>query len=80
MRSPRGSAGARAGLRAGDRLLAVDGQPVTNSREFVSRDSDAPGRVISIEVQRGGERLRFRRRCHESIEQGRAIGRLGYHA
>src|SRR6202030_3664451 len=34
--APADSAGARAGLRAGDRLLAVDGQPVANSTEFVA--------------------------------------------
>ena len=33
---PAASAGARAGLRAGDRVLAVDGQPVANSTEFVA--------------------------------------------
>src|SRR5580698_5604889 len=55
--APADSAGGRAGLRAGDRLLAVDGQHIINSREFVSLISDAPGRVISIDVQRGAERL-----------------------
>src|ERR1700676_1032405 len=33
--APAGSAGARAGLRQGDRLLAVDGPAVANSAEFV---------------------------------------------
>ena len=33
---PAGSAGGRAGLRPGDRLLAVDGQPIANSSAFRS--------------------------------------------
>jgi len=75
--APPGSAGARAGLRAGDRLLAVDGQQVANSAEFVSMVSAAPGRDISIEVERGGERLRIVAPVPRVMEAGRAIGRLG---
>jgi regulator of sigma E protease len=75
--APPGSAGTRAGLRAGDRLLAVDGQPVANSAEFVSMVNAAPGRDISIEVERGGERLRIVAPVPRVMEAGRAIGRLG---
>jgi len=75
--APPGSAGAHAGLRAGDRLLAVDGQPVANSAEFVSMVNAAPGRDISIEVERGGERLRIVAPVPRVMEAGRAIGRLG---
>ena len=75
--APPGSAGARAGLRAGDRLLALDGQPVANSAEFVSMVNAAPGRDISIEVERGGERLRIVAPVPRVMEAGRAIGRLG---
>jgi regulator of sigma E protease len=74
---PAGSAGERAGLRAGDRLLAVDGQPVANRMEFIGLVSGAPGRDISIEVERGGERVRMVAAVPRIIEQGRPIGRLG---
>src|SRR6202035_3285949 len=49
---PGNSAGARAGLRAGDRVLAVDGQPVVNSTEFVAMVNAAPDRDIAIDVER----------------------------
>jgi regulator of sigma E protease len=75
--APSISAGARAGLRAGDRLLAVDGQSVANRMEFIALVSGAPGRDISIEVERGGERLRIVAAVPRIIEQGRPIGRLG---
>jgi regulator of sigma E protease len=75
--APEGSAGARAGLQVGDRLLAVDGQPVANRIEFISQVSGAPGRDISIEVERGGQRLRIVAAVPRVIEQGRPIGRLG---
>jgi regulator of sigma E protease len=75
--APLDSAGARAGLRAGDRLLALDGQPVANSTEFVAMVNGAPGRDISIEVERGGQRLRIVAPVPRVVEQGRTIGRLG---
>jgi regulator of sigma E protease len=75
--APLASAGARAGLRAGDRLLAVDGQPVANSTEFVAMVNGAPGRDISIEVEREATRLRIVAPVPRVMEQGRAIGRLG---
>jgi regulator of sigma E protease len=75
--APADSAGARAGLKAGDRLLAVDGQPIANRMDFISAVSGAPGREISIEVQRGGERLRIATPVPRVIEQGKPIGRLG---
>ncbi len=75
--APEGSAGALAGLKAGDRLLAVDGQPIANRLEFIDLVSGAPGRDISIEVERGGERLRIVAAVPRIIEQGKPIGRLG---
>ena len=75
--APEGSAGARAGLRDGDRLLAVDGQPIANRAQFVSVVSGAPGRTISMEVERHGQRLRILAPVPSVVEQGKTIGRLG---
>jgi regulator of sigma E protease len=74
---PPASAGGRAGLRPGDRVLSVDGQPVVNMMDFQSMVSSAPGRDISIEVERGGSRLRIVASVARVMEQGRAVGRLG---
>jgi regulator of sigma E protease len=75
--APADSAGARAGLRDGDQILAVDGQTVANRSEFIGLVMNAPGREISIEVQRKGERLRIVAAVPQVMDQGRAIGRLG---
>ncbi len=75
--APPDSAGGRAGLRPGDRILSVDGQPVVNMMDFQSMVSSAPGRDISIEVERGGSRLRIVAAVARVMEQGRPIGRLG---
>ncbi len=71
------SAGGRAGLRAGDRVLAVDGQPIANSSEFRSIVGAAVNRDISIEVERHGERLRIVAAVPRVMEDGQAVGRLG---
>jgi regulator of sigma E protease len=75
--APADSAGARAGLRDGDQILAVDGQTVANRSEFIALVMNAPGREISMEVQRKGERLRIVAAVPQVMDQGRAIGRLG---
>jgi len=74
---PAGSAGASAGLRPGDRLLAVDGQPITNLSAFRSIVGAAANRDISIEVERQGARLRIVAAVPRAMEEGRPIGRLG---
>jgi len=74
---PADSAGARAGLQAGDRLLAVDGRPIANVSEFIATVSGAANRDISIEVERRGERLRIVAAVPRVMVEGRAIGRLG---
>jgi regulator of sigma E protease len=71
------SAGGRAGLRAGDRLLAVDGQGITNSSEFIAVVSAAAGRDIAIDVERAGKRVRIVAQVPRVLDQGREIGRLG---
>lgn len=75
--APPDSAGGRAGLRAGDRLVSVDGQPVMNMMDFQSMVSSAPGHEISIEVERGGARLRMVATVARVMDQGRPVGRLG---
>ena len=75
--APAGSAGARAGLRAGDRILAANGAPIANSSEFISAVSGSADRELAIDVDRGGETVRIVVRVPRVVEQGRPIGRLG---
>ena len=74
---PADSAGARAGLRAGDRVLSVDGQPVVNMMDFQALVASAPDRDISIEVERDGARLRMVAAVARVMDQGHPVGRLG---
>ncbi|MHA7002033.1 sigma E protease regulator RseP [Aeromonas schubertii] len=47
----------RAGLRVGDQLLALDGQPVTEWQGFAEAVRKAPGHPLLLEVSRNGEPL-----------------------
>ena len=74
---PSDSAGAKAGLRVGDRLLTVNGQPVANRADFIGMVSGAAGRELSIEVERGGVRSHIVAAVPRVMEGGRPVGRLG---
>jgi regulator of sigma E protease len=74
---PAGSAGERVGLRAGDRLLEVNGQPIVNSSDFIAAVSQSPGRSISVGLSRAGAPVHLDFVVPEVSEQGHSIGRLG---
>jgi len=75
--APPDSPGARAGLRAGDQILGADGQPVANMMDFQSIVSAAPGRDISIEIERNGARLSIVAAVGRVMDAGHPVGRLG---
>lgn len=52
-----GSAAERGGLEAGDRILEVDGFPVTNWFDFLQAVESRPGARVEVTVERGGYRL-----------------------
>ena len=74
---PAGSAGDRAGLKPGDKLLSVDGRPIVNSSDFIGAVTGAPGGVLSVEILRGAERLILPTPVPKVVDDGKAIGRLG---
>jgi regulator of sigma E protease len=45
---------ARAGLQAGDRIVAIDGKPMSDFRQIVDYISARPDTRVSIDYQRGG--------------------------
>jgi regulator of sigma E protease len=74
---PAGSAGERAGLRAGDKLVTVDGQRLANISQFIDAVGAAADKTLSIGVERGGQPLTLSVPVPRVMDQGRAIGRLG---
>lgn len=74
---PPASAGARAGLLPGDRLVAVDGRRLANSSEFVEAVGAAANRDVSIDVERHGARVHLTAAVPTVLDHGQEVGRLG---
>ncbi|MCX8004638.1 MAG: RIP metalloprotease RseP, partial [Burkholderiaceae bacterium] len=73
-----GGAASAAGLRAGDRVLAIDGVPVDAARELIERVRAAPQRTLRFSIERDGARFEVDvRPAAAQDDQGRTIGRIG---
>ncbi|HXH03962.1 MAG TPA: RIP metalloprotease RseP [Candidatus Competibacteraceae bacterium] len=70
-----GGAAERAGLRAGDRLLAANGKPLRNWEEWVEVVRAHPGRAIAVTVERDGRKLELSL-TPQSVDDPR-LGRIG---
>ena len=73
---------ARAGLQRGDSIVAVGTSPVTRWSEVVELVGGAPGRDITLDVQRAGAPVTVRLRPEPTVEQDIAgrdvtVGRIG---
>ncbi len=51
------SAAQKAGLQAGDRIVKVDGQPLTQWMTFVNLVRDNPGKALVLDIERQGSPL-----------------------
>jgi regulator of sigma E protease len=72
-----GGPAAQAGLRAGDRILAVDGKPVHAWAEVVAAVSARPGESLALRAMRGSEILDMRLTTLAVEREGQRIGRIG---
>lgn len=73
-----GSVGERQGLKAGDRIVAVDGRQVVTWQDFVDVVRARPELPLTAEVERGEERLRLTLTpAGEKDTHGVVRGRLG---
>lgn len=68
---------ARAGLRSGDRVLAIDGQAVSHWTDLVLAVRKAPERSLPFELEREGVRLTLSIVPESAEENGERIGRIG---
>jgi regulator of sigma E protease len=71
------SPGEAAGIRAGDEILAIDGDEVATWHEFVLRVRDAVGRSLRIELLRDGQVLAVNVVPDAVSERGKQIGKIG---
>jgi regulator of sigma E protease len=71
------SAAARAGLQAGDRIVALDGQPVGRFEEVQRHIQPRPGETIAITVEREGRRQVVQATPGSRTVGDRTVGVLG---
>jgi regulator of sigma E protease len=71
------SAAARAGLRAGDRILSVGGRPVKTWQDWVSVIRDQPGATLAVTIERTGKLLAVSLVPARVEEGGMAVGKIG---
>ena len=73
-------AGARAGLRAGDRVLSIDGQAVADAlriREVIrGSGTSGVGKAMSWRIERAGQVLELNVQPVVVVESGERVGRL----
>lgn len=72
-----GGAGERAGLQAGDQIVAVDGGAIARWDQFVAVVSSSPGKSLKIEVRRAEQALEFVVTPDAVLEKSVSIGRIG---
>ncbi len=72
-----GEAADEAGLKPGDRILAIDDQPVSNWNELVSQIRERPAQEVTLELERAGSRMRLPLRIGVREEGGKRYGRIG---
>lgn len=70
-------AAARAGLRPGDRIVAIDGTPLATWTDVVERIRAAPGKPLRMDVQREGQRLALTVTPKAERERGELVGKIG---
>jgi regulator of sigma E protease len=71
------SPAARAKLELGDRIVAVDDEPVTDFSELVDRVQPSPGKTLAFTVERKGERFQVPIEVEAQREGDRLVGRIG---
>jgi regulator of sigma E protease len=67
----------QAGIRAGDRFIAIDGVPVASFEAFAQEVRARPGARASIELERDGERLTLPITIAAVEQNGVEVGQIG---
>jgi membrane-associated protease RseP (regulator of RpoE activity) len=72
-----GSAAEAAGLRAGDRIVSVDGKPVVAWEDLGALVRPNPGREVTLTVERDGQQVSLPATLSSETQNGEVVGRLG---
>ncbi len=72
-----GRPGAKAGLQVGDRVLGIDGEPIASWMDFVAKVSNAAGRSLKLDLERGNAKATVDVVPEAISERGRRVGKIG---
>lgn len=73
-----GSPAERAGLKAGDRIVAIEERPTEKWAEVVAAVRNSPGRPLAVQIERDGVLLpAIRLTPNETAENGKPVGKIG---
>jgi regulator of sigma E protease len=72
-----GSPAERAGLREGDQILEVDGQPISDFEDLVAQVQPRPGERLELSVERDGDVVPVAVEVESQREGERLVGRIG---
>src|SRR6185312_5332869 len=67
----------RAGLRAGDRIVAINGQPMTSPSDVAALTNAHPGDTLTYRIDRNGTKLDVPVAIEAVDENGRRVGQAG---
>jgi regulator of sigma E protease len=67
----------RAGLRVGDRIVAVNDQPVADFPALIERVQPNPGKTLTFQVERSGTRIALPIEVKGQRDGSRLVGRIG---
>ncbi|MDY7802962.1 RIP metalloprotease RseP [Burkholderia stagnalis] len=74
-----GSAAQQAGLRPGDKLLAIDGERVGGASRFIDAVKHHAGKPLALKIERGGaaQTVTIVPQAQRDEETGQQVGRIG---
>jgi len=67
----------QAGMQPGDKVIAVDGQPIEHWSQWVDYVRARPGQVLRVGIQRGTDELELDLTPRAIEDQGEMIGQIG---
>ncbi len=75
-----GSAGARAGLEPGDRIVGFDGEPIEHFGQLQRLVMQKPDQPATLQIERQGQRLEVPLTLDSAEVDGKRVGRIGVSA
>ena len=72
-----GGAAEVAGLRGGDLVVAVDGEPVATWQAWVDLIRQHPEQNLEVRVRRGADEVDLTVTPRRQVEQGASVGKIG---